>query len=259
MADVFNEVDEQLRAERLNSFMRRAVPAFIGTAILTIVVVIVVWGVQAWQSSQSAKASLAYAAALDTEGKGDDAKAFTQFEELAKSGGAYQPLALMQQGGIRMDQNKPAEAAALFEKAAAASKSPMVSDVATLKWAYAMLDTATLDQISAKLTPLTDIGRPYAIQAREALAMAKLAAGKGPAAKADLQAITLLQDAPDSARERARAIVALIDSGTGVGLKALSEAAKTAAPIQLTPVAPPQGPAGAPPQGAPQVQPEAAQ
>lgn len=257
MVDVFSEVDEQLREERLRSFMRTAVPLFIVTAVLCVIVVAAVWGVQAWQSSQSAKASQAYQDALDTATKGDDAKAFQMFGDLASHGGPYQALALMQQAGLRVDENKPAEAAALFDKAAAAAKSPMIADMAALKSAYAQLDTAPLAQMEAQLTPLTAAGRPYRVQAREALAMARLAAGKGAAAKADLIAISNAIDTPDSARQRAQALVALIDSGSGANLKKLEEAAKTATPIPL-----PQAPGAAPqaPNGAPiQVQPEAAQ
>jgi hypothetical protein len=257
VVDVFSEVDEQLREERLRSFMRTAVPLFIATAVLCVLAVAGVWGVQAWQTSQSAKASQAYQDALDTASKGDDAKAFQMFGDLAKHSGPYKALALMQQAGLRVDENKPAEAAVLFDQAAAASKSPIISDIAALKSAYAQLDTAPLAQMEAKLTPLTAAGRPYRVQAREALAMARLAGGKTAAAKADLVAVSSAIDTPDSARQRAQAVIALIDSGTGAGLKKLEEAAKTATPIPLpqAPGAPPQAPDGAPVP----VQPEAAQ
>jgi hypothetical protein len=252
VVDVFSEVDEQLRAERLRSFMRRAVPAFIAALVLTVLVVAGVQGWRMWSTSQSNKAAQTYQAALDTQGKGDGEKAFQQFDALAKHGGPYQALALMQQGGIRMDQNKDAEAAALFDKAAAAGKSPVISDMAALKSAYAVMDTAPLAQLETKLTPLTAAGRPYRVQAREALALARLAAGKTAAAKADLVAIANQLDTPDSARQRAQAIISLIDSGSGANLKKLSEDARTAKPLPL-----PQQPL---PQGAPdQAQPEAAQ
>ena len=254
MVDVFGEVDEQIRADRLNTFMKRAVPAFIAALILSVLVVVSIEGYRMYQTSQSAKASLAYQDAMDTASKGDDAKAFQQFDVLAKVSGPYKALALMQQGGIRIDQNKNAEAATLFDQAAAAAgKNVLVADIASLKSAYAQMDTAGLDQMVAKLTPLTQTGRPYRIQAREALALARLSAGKTTEAKADLVAISLLQDTPDSARQRAQAILSLIDSGTATGLKKLEEQAKTAVPI-----APP-APAGASPADAAQVQSEAPQ
>ena len=214
MVDVFGEVDEQIRADRLHTMMKRGIPAFIAALILSVLVVVSIEGFHMYQTGQSAKASLAYQDAMDAAAKGDDAKAFQQFDALAKGSGPYKALALMQQGGVRMDQ----------------------------------------DQMVAKLTPLIATGRPYRIQAREALAMARLAAGKASDAKADLVAISLLQDTPDSARQRAQAIIALIDSGTASGLKKLEEQAKTAAPIV------PLAPAGAPPaDAAAQAQSEAPQ
>ena len=255
MVDVFGEVDEQIRADRLHTMMKRGIPAFIAALILSVLVVVSIEGFHMYQTGQSAKASLAYQDAMDAAAKGDDAKAFQQFDALAKGSGPYKALALMQQGGVRMDQDKNAEAAALFDQAAAAAgKNTLVADIATLKSAYAQLDTAPLDQMVAKLTPLIATGRPYRIQAREALAMARLAAGKASDAKSDLVSISLLQDTPDSARQRAQAIIALIDSGTASGLKKLEEQAKTAAPIV------PLAPAGAPPaDAAAQAQSEAPQ
>jgi hypothetical protein len=255
VADVFGEVDEQLRAERLRAFLRTAVPLFIATAILCVVAVVAVWGYQKYQTEQSAKSSQAFQEAMETAGKGDENKAFDQFAALAKTSGPFKSLALMQQGAIRMDQNKPAEAAPLFDQAAAASKNPLISDVATLKSAYALLDTASLADITAKLTPLTDPKRPFHTQAKEAIALADLAAGKTADAKANLVALSLLQDTPDSARQRAQAILALIDSGSAAGLKTLEQQAKTAAPIPVQAPAPAAGPQD----GAVQVQPEAPQ
>ncbi|MDB5460757.1 MAG: hypothetical protein JWO72_2498, partial [Caulobacteraceae bacterium] len=110
-----------------------------------------------------------------------------------------------------------------------------------------------------RLTPLTKPDRPYHGQAREALALAKLAGGQPKEAKADLVALGLLSDTPDSLRQRSQAIVALIDSGTAGSLKSLAQQALTATP---TPLAPP--PQAGPPspdqaQGQPQGQPEAPQ
>lgn len=267
MVDVFGEVDEQIRSDRLNTFIQRAWPVFVGAMVAALLVVIGYWGYGQYLTTVSAKASQAYSDALDLENKGDPAnaaKAFDQFGVIAKGTGAYASLALMQQAGIRMDQNKPADAAALFDKAAATTKSPMIADLASLKAAYALMDTAPLGQMVERLTPLTKPDRPYHAQAREALGLAKLGAGQLKDAKADLVALSLLSDTPDSLRQRAQAVVAMIDSGTAGSLKSLAQQALTAAPAQLAPPpqAGPQGPDAQSPdqaQGQPQGQPEAPQ
>jgi hypothetical protein len=253
VVDVFGEVDEQIRADRLSTLVRRGAPAFVAALVLTVLVVLVVWGVQQFRSSQSAKASQAYNDALDTEAKGDAAKAFDQFGTVARGSGAYAALALMQQAGIRMEQNRLAEAAQLFDKAAAASKAPLIADAASLKAAYAVFDTAPLADLERRLTPLTKPERPYHVQALEAEAMAKLAAGHTADAKAGMVAVSLLADTPDSVRQRAQAVIALIDSGTGAKLKALEVQARTATPT------PPPAPIPSAGQGAPEQAPDQGQ
>jgi hypothetical protein len=259
VVDVFGEVDEQIRSDRLNTFLQRAWPVFVGALVAVLVVVIGYWGYGQYRTNESAKASQAYSDALDLENKGDPAsalKAFDQFGVIAKGTGAYASLALMQQAGIRMDQNKPADAAALFDKAAASTKSPLIADIATLKAAYALMDTAPLSQMVDRLTPLTKPERPFHAQAREALGLAKLGAGQMKDAKADLVALSLLSDTPDSLRQRAQAVIAMIDSGTAGSLKSLAQQALTAAPAQM---APPPGAQGAPSPDQAQGQPEAPQ
>lgn len=258
MVDVFGEVDEQIRSDRLRTFLQRAWPIFAGALGLCLLVVVGVWGFDQYRAVQSAKMSQTYSDAVDTQAKGDQAKAFDEFGVVAKGAGPYVALALMQQGGIRLDQNKPADAAALFDKAAASTKVAMIADAASLKAAYALLDTAPVAQMVDRLTPLTKPERPYHAQAREALAMARLSAGQIKDAKADLVALSLLSDTPDSLRQRTQAIIALIDAGTAVNLKSLAQQALTAAP---TPLAPPTPDAQSldQAQGQPQGQPEAAQ
>jgi len=134
------------------------------------------------------------------------------------------------------------DAVGLFDQAAKATSDKMIGDIASLKAAYALLDSASLADITARLTPLMAANRPYHAQAREALALAKIAAGQLSQARADLGVIQLMSDTPETERQRAGALIALIDSGTASSLKALA-----AAPVLPPPAAPPQS------LGAPQV------
>lgn len=235
MVDVFDEVDEQIRAERFRVLVRRTVPYFIGALALCVAVVVGIWAYGQFSSGAIGKASMAYARGLDLEQKGDANGAFAQFTDAAKGPAGYRALALMQQAGIRLQQNKTAEAVALFDRAAKATSDKIIGDVASLKAAYALLDTASLTDITARLTPLMAADRPYHVQAREALAVAKIAAGQLSQARSDLGVLQLMTDTPDSERQRAGALITLIDSGTASSLKALA-----AAPVLPPPPAPPQ-------------------
>jgi len=101
------------------------------------------------------------------------------------------------------------------------------------------------------LAPLLKQGRPYAVQAREALAFAKLLKGDEKGARADFVVIQGSLDAPDSARQRAGAAISLIDSGSAK-MVAPTVKAELAMPTPMMvapggqPIAPPSGQAPAP-------------
>jgi hypothetical protein len=237
VVDVFDEVDEQIRAERFRALVRRTVPYFIGALILCVAVVLGVWAYGKFSAAAVGKASLAYAKGMDLEQKGDQAGAFDQFVLAAQGPAGYRALALMQEGGIRLQQNKTVDAVALFDQAAKATSDKMIGDIASLKAAYVLLDSTSLADITTRLTPLMAANRPYHVLAREALALAKISAGQLSQARADLGVIQLMSDTPDTERQRAGALIALIDSGTASSLKALA-----AAPALPPPAPPPQGP-----------------
>ena len=243
MADVFDEVDEQIRAERFRATVGRIVPYFIAALVVSVLTVLAVWGYGQFSSGAISKASDAYAKGMDLAQQGDQNGAFAQFEQAAKGPAGYRSLALMQEAGIRLQQNKTQEAVGLLDQAAKAAPDQMIGDIAGLKAAYAVLDTASLADATARLTPLMGADRPYHAQAREALALAKIGAGKLAEAKSDLGVIQLMSDTPESERQRAAAIIALIDSGTASSLKSLAQAPVLPPPPQPV-MAPGQNPAG---------------
>ena len=245
MTDLFDEVEEQLRSERLSAAAGKAAPWVLGVGLALILTAFGIWGWREYQARETAKASETYSQALEAMSQGKADQAFTLFGQVAKSGpAAYRSLALMQQGAARLAQDKPKEAVALFDQAAKAAPDPIVGDVARLKAVFVLMDTAPRKDIEARLAPLIETGRPYQIQAREALAFAKLAAGDTAGARGDFVVISLLPDASQALQGRAEAAITLIDSGSA---KVLPAAIKAAAAAPALPMLPP-GMSGAPPQ-----------
>lgn len=239
MTDLFNEVDEQLRSDRFQAVAARLAPWLMGAAILLIVASFGIWGWNRHQSQLTARASETYARALDAAAKGETDVAYRLFGQVAKTGPrSYKSLALMQQGAERMTQKKPAEAAALFDQAAEAAPDPLIGDAARLKAAFALMDAAPYKDIEARLTPLLKQDRPYRVEAREALAFAKLTSGDLAGARGDFVVISNLLDASESAQRRATAAIGLIDSGSAKALPAAMKAA-AAAPPMVMPALPP--------------------
>lgn len=243
MADVFEEVEEQIRSDRYKALALKALPLVAAVIALALLVAGGIWGWQSYRHRAHTEAAEQYNQAIEAFNTGRRDDAIRLWGEVGKSkSAAYKSLALQHLGGLKLAENKTAEAVKLFDEAAEAAPTPVIGDAARLKSAFALLDTAPYKDMEARLTPLTEEGRPYRAQAREALAFSKLMAGDLTGARSDFVVISLMSDASDSARQRANAAKDLIDSGSA---KAVPAAARAAAalppPVQMAPGALPPG------------------
>ena len=227
MVDVFDEVEEQLRSDRYKSLALKALPWVGALAAVAILGTGGWWGWTHYQQGQTDKASEAYQGALVNMRKVGPAGSFGAFEALSKTGSAgYKTLALMQMGGIRLDENKTADAVRYFDEAAKLAPNPVLADEAGLNSALALLDTAPYKDLEARLTPLMGEKSPYRVQAKEALAFAKLRNGDLTGARADFVVLaSSLDNSSDEVRQRAQAARDMIDSGSAKDLPAVVKAA----------------------------------
>src|SRR5204863_354362 len=113
---------------------------------------------------------------------------------------------------------------------AKAASDPVIGDAARLKSAFAVLDTAPLSEMEGRLKPLMDDGRPYRVQAREALAFAKLKAGDLKSARSDFVLLSQGLDASPGVQARAQAAIGLIDAGSAKAVPAVIQAAAVLPP-----------------------------
>lgn len=229
MSDFVDEVEDQLRAERYASLAGRIWPWFALALIATIIGWLGVWGYQTWRDRDIGRASIAYEKAVNAVTSGDQTGAYNDLAPIAANGPAgYRSLALMTQADMRLAAGKADEAAGLYDKAAKSAPNPILGDLARLRAAQALMDTVPYAQVQTRLTPLMGTNKPFDLEAREALALAKLQAGKVQEARGDLNAISLTLGVSSSMRTRAQAIIALIDSGQAA---LLSQVVKTAATL----------------------------
>jgi hypothetical protein len=249
LTDLFEEVEEQLRSDRYQALARKAAPWVLALAAVALVVSLGIWGWQQYEQQISDKASEQYSAAAEAFAQGDHNKAAKLWGDVAASPSkAYKSLALMQLGALKLGA-QPADtkgAIALFDRAAAAAPDDILGDAARLKSALAILDTAPYAEVEGRLTPLLKDGHPYRVQAREALAFAKLMKGDEAGARGDFVVISSSLDAPEGARQRAKAAMDLIDSGSAKAVPAVVKAAQAMPQPMLV------GPGGIPAGLAPQ-------
>ncbi|NQE64253.1 tetratricopeptide repeat protein [Caulobacter sp. RHG1] len=234
MVDVFDEVEEQLRGERYRSLATKSLPWVVAAVAAAVIGVGGYWGWDSYKTSQANKASEGYQAALEAAQKNGPSKAFDQFKTVADGGArGYKALALMQMGDIRMEENKTKDAVGYFDEAAKAAPDALMGDLARLKSAFALMDTASYKDIEARLTPLAGEKSPYRVYAKEALAFAKLQAGDLAGARGDFVVLAnSLDNTSEEVRQRAQAAMQMIDSGSA---KELAAAVKAAAALPPTP------------------------
>jgi hypothetical protein len=173
VVDIFDEVDEDLRAERMARFARRYAIGFMVLAALLI------GGVAGWQvwlwhrNQQDARAATAFIAVLDKaaqHGSAADRQALAdQFAAVAKSApSGYATLSRLNQASLLADAGQLPQAETIWTGLMDdGSISPVLRQVATLGWAAHEIDTAEPSLIQARLEPLAAEGsawRPIALQ-----------------------------------------------------------------------------------------------
>ncbi len=218
MADIFREVDEEVRRDKALEFWTRHQNLLIGLAIL---VVAAAGGWRYYQNSlkvaaEAAGARYESAAQVLQDGKaaeGDDALRGI----IAQGPPGYALLARFRSAAA-LAASDPAKAVTIYESLANdAAVDPNLRDIARLRAAIVRLDTADMNELRTRLEPLAQVGGPFRNSAREYLAVAALKAGDLDAAGKWLDAIVVDQQAPAQIRARAEALLGLVSSGKPKG------------------------------------------
>jgi hypothetical protein len=234
VVDLFEEVEEELRVEQYKKLALKLAPWIVGGLVAGGLIAAAAYGVVRYEANNAAKAASTYAAVLDSINQGDTEGAYHQLDAVPKSAKAYKALALTIQGGMRLNQNKAAEAVKLLDEAAKEAPGGkaglILADSARLKAAWALLDDAPYAEVEKRLKPLTEKDRPYAALANEALGMAMINAGKTAEAKAIFNKLSVDPSAPQGVAQRAGVAVRLIDGGAVAAVPAAAKAAKSIAP-----------------------------
>lgn len=212
MADIFKEIDEELRRERLEQIWHRHGRLIIAMAAAAVVATAAYAGWQKYNQNRVTALSDRYAvaaAAADPE-KGDPAAAQAGFLALAADGAGYAGLAQLEAAALAAKQD-PAAAAKLYDALAADAKvSQELRDLAHLLKAMLLVDTGDPTALSAELAPLSADDNPWRFSARELDALLALRAGD-QARATDL--LTKLSDdatTPGPIRARAAELLAAL-------------------------------------------------
>ncbi len=182
MADIFDELNEDLRAERARGLATRY-GVLAGVLLLLVVGGVGGWkGWEWWQAHQSQAAAGPYIDAMQTADAlpaGPDparlpaADAFAKVAATAPAG--YRALSLLREAGLRWDAGDPDAALAIWDRLSAdAEAGPLLRDLSALLWAQHSVDKGDPAAIGARTAALETAGnvwRPLALEVDAQLAL----------------------------------------------------------------------------------------
>ncbi|HEV2678656.1 MAG TPA: tetratricopeptide repeat protein [Aliidongia sp.] len=207
MADIFQEIDEDLRRDRAAKLWARYGKYVIAAAVLVVAATAAGVGYQNWRLQQYQARGLKYAETAGLVRDGDNAKAIAGFEAIAAEDKAgYGLLARIQAAALKAkSDDKEGGLAALSTIAADGAVDPVYRDLATALAGLYSVDEAKPEETIARMKPLVD--GPWHFTALEVTALAQLKAGDKAAALKTYQGLADDLGAPASLRTRATEIV----------------------------------------------------
>ncbi len=216
MVDIFDEVDEELRAERAQQLLKRYGGLIVAVAVL---IVGAAAGWQGWrwyEARQDQAAAAEYLTAMNladaTAAGSSEANrnaAIVAFNKLATNApDGYATLARLRDAALKAQAGDTAGATTLWDQIASdSSADPLLRDLASLLWAEHQIDSADPALLQARLKALASPDNPWHAMADEQLALLDMRLGKADEAKTTLRRLAQDTTAPNGLRGRASALL----------------------------------------------------
>lgn len=205
LADIFQEVDEELRRDKAAEVWARYGRYIVAAAIFVVAATAgyVGWKEYRLQQQTAYGERFAVALSLIQENRTDDALA--ALEGIAEDAGVgYATLARFRAAAIKAGAGDRSGAAAIYDALAKDdSVDPLYATLADLYYVMNTLETDEADALSARLEPLLAADGPWRFTARELSALLALRKGDTAAAREHYTALADDPKAPSGARARA--------------------------------------------------------
>lgn len=211
MADIFHEVDEEVRRERLQKLWDRYSIYIIGLAVL-IVAAIGGWqAYQWWEAKKAAAAGAQFETALSLSDEGKHVEADAAFGKIAAQAPAGYRILARLRAAAEIAQSNPADAVKAYDDLAAdASLGPTLQDLAAVRAGMLLVDTASLADMQRRLDRVAEPGHAFRHNARELLALSAWHNHDFAAARRYIDMIAGDGETPPNTRARADVLSALI-------------------------------------------------
>ena len=200
---LFREVDEEVRQEQFKKLWARYGNLIVAVCLIAVASVGGYKGWQYWQLKQAQTAGESFFAAAKQAGEGKADAAAKQFESISHAGFAV--LARLREANLLVAQGKSADAVKIFDAVAAdQSVDAPLRDLARIRAAMALADTAAPADLQARLRGFDAAGNPWRHVARDTLAAALWRAQDYDGADKLVQTILADGEAPAGVLQRAK-------------------------------------------------------
>ena len=214
VADIFDEINEDLRAERLRNLLKRYA-VLLAVAALLVVAGAVGW--KYWRDRQSQAGDQTAALFLDATRKAAApaapaaarADAAAEFDSLARTAPeGYRTLSRLRAAALRAEGGDLPAALSLWDQVSAdTAADPLLRDLANLMWVQHQVDGADPALVEGRLAPLVAAGNPWRPLALEAQALLALRTDQDGRARDIFKQLTTDPSSPDGVRNRAAGLL----------------------------------------------------
>lgn len=188
--NIFREVDEELRSDRMRALWRRFAPYVIGAAVAVVALVAVNEGWAWYHASKAAASSDELYAAFELADGGDLAAAQAQLDSVIADGsGNYPTLAEFRKAGLLARDGKIDEAVAAYDSLANSQSNQRLRELALVLGGTLMVDHGNLADVEARVGSVATDTSPLRNAAYEALGLAQYKAGDFTAARTSFEAV----------------------------------------------------------------------
>ncbi len=225
MADIFDEVNEDLRADRARRFAAQYGSAGFAFVLLAVAGVAgwQVWHTKHMRETDAVATEFLTATHASPSSKAGpaatDPAAMATLDRLAATGpDGYRTLARLRTAAVRAGDGDLPAALGLWDQVAAdQSADPLLRELATLLWAQHQVDAGPPDQVEARLQTLLAPDGPYRALALEARAWLLMRTGDNTQARDILQGLTKDSAVPEGVRGRANGLLARMGDPAAAG------------------------------------------
>jgi hypothetical protein len=214
MADIFRELEDEVRRDQALDAWKKYRGLIIGLAVV-LVLATAGWRGWAYYTEQQAQAAGARFQAAIEASRGDKPEdANTLLQEIEKTGTAgYRKLARFRDAAAQATLDRDKGVAAYDALIADASLDPVMRDLARLRAALLLADSASREELRTRLEPLLAPGNVWGPNARELLGLAALKARDFESAGKLFDEIVTDKTAPGALRQRIDVYLALVRGG----------------------------------------------